>query len=146
MRKRPLCLLAAILLLILWILPVDVWLKEPDIPHGEKLLVTGTVTKREQKENSQVYTLKNCLCEQSDSTFSMLAYIQKGVSYPIGCELSLYGTIYQLNKADNPGQFDASMFYQSQGILYTFQTDEILDVEGNVSYREYLTCIREFLA
>lgn len=146
MRKRPLCLLAAILLLILWILPVDVWLKEPDIPHGEKLLVTGTVTKREQKENSQVYTLKNCLCEQSDSTFSMLAYIQKGVSYPIGCELSLYGTIYQLNKADNPGQFDASMFYQSQGILYTFQTDEILDVEGNVSYREYLTCIREYLA
>lgn len=146
MRRRPLCLLAVTLLLILWILPKDVWLKEPDIPHGEKLLVTGTVTGREQKENSQVYTLKNCLCEQSDSAFSMIAYLQKGISYPIGCKLSIYGTIYQLNKADNPGQFDANAYYQSQGILYTFQAEEVLQVSGNISYRESLTCFREFLA
>lgn len=146
MRRRPLCLLTVMILLILWILPKDVWLKEPDIPHGETLLVTGTVTKREQKENSQVYTLKNCLCEHSDAAFSMLAYIQKGISYPIGCELSLYGTIYQLNKADNPGQFDAEGFYQSQGILYTFQTDGVIAVAGEASYGEYLTVFREYLA
>lgn len=146
MRRRPLCLLAVMILLILWIIPKDVWLKKPDIPHGEKLLVTGMVTKREQKENSQVYTLKNCLCEHSDASFSMLAYIQKGISYPVGCELSLYGTIFQLNKADNPGQFDAEGFYQSQGIFYTFQADVVTTVVGEASYREYLTVFREYLA
>ena len=50
MKKRPLCLVAVLLLLILWILPEDVWLIKPDIPSGEKLVLTGTVSKREQKE------------------------------------------------------------------------------------------------
>ena len=130
MRKRPLCLIAALLLVMIWILPKDVWLKEPDIPSGEKCMITGTVIKREEKEDNQVYYLKNCQCKDSTSIFSVLAYTQKGMSYPIGCELSLYGTIYQLNPAENPGQFDGEFYYQSQGILYTFQTTAVLESNG----------------
>ena len=130
MRRRPLCLAAVFLLLILWILPKNVWLREPDIPSGENLTVVGTITQREQKEEKQVYYLKNCLCDRTDSEFSMIAYVTEGDSYPIGCEISLYGTIYQLNKADNPGQFDAESYYQSQGILYSFQTEAVLRVQG----------------
>lgn len=145
MRKRPLCLAAVLLLLILWILPKNVWLKGPDIPSGENITITGTVIKREQAEDKQVYYLKNCLCDSSDSKFSVLAYTQKGISYPVGCELSLYGTIYQLNKADNPGQFDGESYYQSQGILYTFQTEAVLGHAGEDSFRETITCLREYL-
>lgn len=111
MRKRPLCLIAIFLLLIIWILPKDIWLKQPDIHSGEKIMITGTVTKREPKEENQAYYLKKCQSDNSNSEFSVLAFTQKGISYPIGCELSLYGTIYQLNPADNPGQFDAESFY-----------------------------------
>ena len=51
MRKRPLCLAAVLLVLTIWILPKDVWYEIPDIPSGEKVTITGTVTKREQKED-----------------------------------------------------------------------------------------------
>ena len=146
MQKRPLCFAAILLVIILWILPKDVWLKKPDIPSGEILTITGIVYKREQKEDQQVYYLKNCLCVQTNSKFSVLAYTPKGVSYPVGCELSLYGTIYQVNKADNPGQFDGESYYQSQGILYTFQTETVLDYKGIHYLKESLTRIREYFA
>lgn len=146
MQRRPLCLAAVLLLLTLWILPKDVWIEKPDILSGELLTVKGTVTKREQKEDKQVYYLKDCLCDKTVSKFSMLAYIQEGNSYPIGCELSLYGTIYQLNKADNPGQFDAESYYQSQGILYTFQAETVLGVQGGSFLRETVTGLREYFA
>ena len=146
MQKRPLCLAALLLVLVLWILPKDVWLKTPDIPSGEVLTITGTEVKREQKEEQQLYYLKNCLCMQTNSKFSVLAYTPKGVTYPVGCELSLYGTIYQVNQADNPGQFDAEMYYQSQGISYTFQTESVLNYEGIYYVRERLACLREYFA
>lgn len=146
MGRRPLCLAALLLVLTLWILPKDVWLEQPDIPSGENLSITGTVTKRDQKEDKQVYYLKNCLCKQTNSKFSVLAYIPKGDLYPIGCELSLYGTIYQLSKADNPGQFDGESYYQSQGILYTFQTETVLFYEGGGFLKEKLTSFREYLS
>lgn len=145
MRKRPLCLIAVLLLSILWILPKDVWLKKPDIPSGEMLTITGTVTKREETEERQVYYLKNCQCILTDSKFSVLAYTQKGNSYPVGCEISLYGTIYQLNKADNPGQFDGESFYQSQGILYTFQTEIVVSARGGSFLKENITRLRDYL-
>ena len=136
---------ALILLLSLWILPKDIWLQKPDISSGEKVVITGMVTKREEKEASQAYHLKNCQCDRSDSKFSVLAFTQKGISYPIGCELSLYGTIYQLNPADNPGQFDARDYYQSQGILYTFQAKDVVSARGRACVKDSLTNFREYL-
>ncbi len=144
MRRRPLCLAALLLILLLWMLPKDVWLKKPDIPSGEEVTLTGTVIKREQKEEKQVYYLKNCLCSRTDSKISVLAYTSKGDSYPIGCELSLYGTIYQLNEADNPGQFDGNLYYQSQGILYTFQTEAVTGFQGGSFVREKIAGLREY--
>ena len=146
MQKRPLCLAALLLVLVLWILPKDVWLNTPDIPSGKILTITGTVVKREQKEEQQLYYLKNCLCMQTASKFSVLAYTPKGVTYPVGCEISLYGTIYQVNKADNPGQFDAESYYQSQGILYTFQTETVLNCSGENYLKERLTRLKEYLS
>lgn len=146
MRRRPLCLAALLLILILWILPKDVWLKEPDIPSGENLTITGVVMKREQKEDKQAYYLKNCLCQQTNSKFSVLAYIPKGYLYPIGCELSLNGTIYQLSKADNPGQFDGESYYQSQGILYTFQAETVISFQGGGGLKEKLQRLREYFS
>lgn len=144
MRRRPLCLLAVLLLLITWIVPKDVWLKKPDIPSGEKIIVTGTVIKRESKEDKINYYIKDCRCKETDSEFSIFAYLQEGESYPIGCEISLYGTIYQLNKADNPGQFDAESFYQSQGIVYTFQAESVIASSGKSFLRESLISLREY--
>ena len=146
MRRRPLCLVAILLLFILWILPEDVWFQKPDIPSGEKVLLTGTVSKREQTETRTAYVIENCQCDKSNSTFSVLAYTQKGTSYPIGCELSIYGTIYQVNKADNPGQFDGRSYYQSQGILYTFFVDAVTTAEGERRILEKMTSLREYFA
>ena len=146
MRKRPLCLAALLLLLGLWILPKDVWLEKPDIPSGEPVMITGTVVKREEKEARWAYYLKDCRCDRTDSNFSVLAFTQKGISYPIGCELSLYGTIYQVTPADNPGQFDGESYYQSQGILYTFQTETVLSASGEYFLRERIAKLKEYFA
>lgn len=146
MRRRPLCLAVLLLVLILWILPKDVWLKIPDIPSGEELTVSGTISKREQKEEKQVYYLKDCHSDRSESEFSMIAYISESNSYPIGSKISLFGTIYQLNKATNPGQFDAESYYQSQGILYTFQASEVLACDGKHVILEKIACLRETFA
>jgi competence protein ComEC len=145
MRRRPLCLAAVFLLLILWIVPKDVWYEKPDIPSGKEMLLTGVVSKREQKEDKTVYYLKNCLNEQTGSKFSVCAYTPKGDSHPVGCELSLYGTIYQVNEADNPGQFDARDYYQSQGILYTFQAKDVVSAKGRAYVKDSLTNFREYL-
>ena len=146
MQKRPLCLAALLLLLGLWILPKDVWLMKPDIPSGETVVITGTVAKREAKEASQAYYLKNCQCDKSSSKFSVLAFTQKGTSYPLGCEISLYGTIYQVSPADNPGQFDGESYYQSQGILYTFQMETVLYAEGESFLRERIVRLKEYFS
>ena len=146
MRKRPLCLAALLLLLGLWILPKDVWLEKPDIPSGETVVITGTVVKREEKEARWAYYLKNCRCDITDSIISVLAFTQKGTSYPIGCELSLYGTIYQVTPADNPGQFDGESYYQSQGILYTLQTETVLRASGEYFFREKIMKLKEYFA
>lgn len=145
MRKRPLCLAAVLLLLVLWILPKDLWYEVPEIPSGEQLTITGTVTKREQTEEKQAYYLKNCFTDREHSEFSVLAYTQKGDSYPIGSEISLYGTIYQLKEGENPGQFDARSYYQSQGILYTFQTEAVLSCQGESKLLEGIASLREYL-
>ena len=146
MRKRPLCIAAILLLLFLWILPKDIWYEIPDIPSGEKILVTGEVIKREQKEEKFVYYLKNCQCDNSNSKFSVLAYTPKGDLYPVGCKLSLYGTIYQLEEATNPGQFDAKEYYQCQGILYTFQAEAVVSCQEDADFREYFVRLREYLS
>ncbi len=146
MRRRPLCLAAVFLLLILWMIPKEVWLNTPDLSSGELLTITGTVVKREQTEEKQIYYLKNCLCQQTNSKFSVLAYTQKGMTFPIGCQLSLYGTIYQLSPADNPGQFDGESYYQSQGILYTFQADSVLGSSGENYLGERIVRLREYLS
>ena len=77
MRKRPLCLAAVLLILALWILPKDVWYEIPDIPSGEKVTLTGMVTKREQQEDRQVYYLKNCFSDSTNSKFSVLAHTNR---------------------------------------------------------------------
>lgn len=145
MRRRPLCLIAVFLVCILWVMPKDVWLKEPDIPSGQSMTITGTVAKREQKEDKQAYYLKQCQSPGSDSEFSVLAYLSEGKSYPIGCEISIYGNIYQLNTADNPGQFDAEAFYQSQGILYTFQGEAVVAAELCEGFSKYFYGLQERL-
>lgn len=146
MRRRPLCMAAVLLLLVLWAVPKNVWFSIPDIPSGSQLTVTGVVTKREQKEDNTVYYLKDCQCDSSESEFSMIVYESGDRSYPIGCQLSVYGTIYQLNKATNPGQFDGESYYQSNGILYTFQAETVLQASGESVWKEKLTCLREFFA
>lgn len=140
------CLAALLLVMILWILPKDVWLNEPDIPSGENITITGTVVKREDKEESQAYYLKNCQCDRYNSKFSVLAFTQKGISYPIGCELSLYGTIYQLSPSDNPGQFDAESYYQSQGILYTFQMESVISAKDEAFLKEKVMNLRDYFS
>ena len=146
MRKRPLCVAALILLVSLWILPKDIWLQKPDISSGEKVVLTGIVTKREEKEAGQAYYLKNCQCDRSNSNFSVLAFTQKGSSYPIGCELSLYGTIYQVAPADNPGQFDGESYYQSQDILYTFQVEMVLKAKGEHLLKEKIASLKDLFS
>ncbi len=123
MTKRPLCLAAFLLLFLLWCIPKEVWLTEPDIPSATEGSLTGTIYRREETGERQVYYLKNCLRNGTESIPNVLVYEKSTDAYSVGNTITFYGTIYQLNEATNPGQFDGEFYYQCQGIVYTFQSE-----------------------
>ncbi|MGN0335425.1 MAG: DNA internalization-related competence protein ComEC/Rec2 [Lachnospiraceae bacterium] len=143
MSKRPLCILAFLLFLILLQIPEEVWLEKPAIPSGTPVSLSGTVKRREEKGEKQIYYLKNCFVNETESVSNVLVYEESEYAYPVGSKITLYGKIYQLNQATNPGEFDSNFYYQCRNIVYTFQTEcGATEAVGKNHLMEWLTSIK----
>lgn len=143
MRKRPLCILGFFLLLLIWWIPKDVWFQESDIPCEIPIQVTGIISHREESSEKQIYYLRNCQIPDGKSIPNILIYDTSLEAYTVGSYVAFYGKIYPLNPATNPGQFDQKLYYQSQGIGYTFQVQESRCLtKPKFSFGEAVACFR----
>ena len=114
MIKRPLCLAALFLALILLCLPAELWIKDPPEGAEDLSVLTGTVSRIEPGGTAVWLTHTN---------FSDTGIIR--VSFEAETHLSIGNTlriddnfkIQEPERPTNPGQFDARLYYQTKGII-----------------------------
>ena len=149
MIRRPLYGAALILLLACLALPPSLWTR--GVRAGTATF-TGTIGRREQREDMQVFYLKNT---SIPGARWILVYLKdSNTQYFIGNTLEITGNIKTYETPGNPGQFDSLAYYQtkktdamcfaSQARLVDGQKDIFL--EGLYSLREcFSDSLRETL-
>lgn len=164
MRKRPLCLAAVLLLGIQVILTGwfgfadDLKLSglENHAEEGDTLTVQGTVSRREEKPEYQVYYLTENqirLKEQIIEESKILVYIKREGSQnqqsnikqkiAVGNKIRICGEVSFFQEAVNPGNFDQKFYYQKKGIhaMVWAEEAEVFDPSEDI-VREGLAVIR----
>ncbi len=161
MKKRPLCMVFAGLMIVLWILkgagaPV---FGEPAFPeelqsflrNGLVLRITGTVSDRQIRDNNVQYILNNSEFAFRNNDFHLSKLIvtaeaapgQEPEKIPIGSEVLVYGTLKKIAPAGNPGQFDRSEYYACEGIWYSMWGESVRILKEGGGFKEILRSFRE---
>lgn len=179
MVKRPLCLAAVLLVSLQAVLvggfrivkdlkpsPLELYAEE-----GKDITLVGTVSRREEKPEYQVYYLTDNQIRLEDQIVNeskILVYIKreksqiaqnesdienkvnvesreepKKSSIAVGNMLSLAGEVRFFQEATNPGNFDQKFYYQKQGIHACVWAESAEIIEPGVWHiREGLTVFR----
>ena len=146
------------------------WLEE-----GGQVTVTGLVTERKISSSTIRYTLRHVQVTirdrtipfsglfvsteyRSDATFRSDAALPSDAASPInvsfqggvsaaepGDLLRVRGELRAVEKAGNPGQFDAAAYYACQKIWYRLWSDQEPEIRCRKSIRKVMFRIREFL-
>lgn len=154
MIKRPLCLAAVLFLGIQMIFvggfqkkdDKEPFLLERNIKEGEKVSVTGTVYRREERPDYRTLYLTDvhvCQEEQFIEESKILVYIKQYQTQKsktnlsenqvlIGNRISLTGEIDFFEAASNPGNFDRRFYYQKQNIHAAVWCEEIEIINSSV--------------
>ncbi len=162
--KRPLCLVAVLFLGIWLFLAGGFHLAEDQKPslleqyaqNGDKIVLQGVVSKREERPTYQMYYLTDVhirLKEQFIKESKLLVYV-KQTSKPItenekteyitiGSKIWVNGETAFFDEARNPGNFDQKEYYRKQGIHgYVWAESYQVVEKGFGGVREYLTRFR----
>ncbi len=161
MVKRPLCLAAVLLIGIQAVLtggfrtakdlkPSGLELAARD---GESVSLAGTVARREEKAEYQVYYLTDNQVRLKDQIIEeskVLVYIKREESQNIqhrqiavGNTIYLTGEVSFFDGASNPGNFDMKFYYQKQGIHASIWADGVQIQDAKVWHvREWLAVFR----
>lgn len=129
MKRRPLAT-ACLLVCLLLGLPVLFW-KEPDGAcqmEEREIRLTGKITQKETKKQDYGETVTVCLSDLSNEEFGskLLCYLAEGQREPkLGSYVEIEGRLRCFEKASNPGQFDAALYYQISGISYRLDQAKI---------------------
>ena len=102
----------------------------------DELLLCGRIYKKELKNETYIYYLKNCIAKASNQQVicnSVIAYLDAD-SYSIGETLLLKGKVHIFEKATNEGQFDSFSFYASQKIDFALKEARILSSDGRPDF------------
>lgn len=136
MRQRPLAVLALLVFAILWLLPVRLFYEPLQVSEKCEVQVRGHITRRIQKEDETQLYLRDCQIQYGEEQFEtryLLAYLKTAAEYPVGCYLSLSGTLYPIEEPTNPGQFNSKLYYQGKKIAYTLYADRSVVLAEQVS-------------
>ena len=131
MKKRPLCMAALILTVVLRLLPAGFWMEDPDPAAGPAAPLKGEVCRIEPGERSQAVYLKHTNVSR---TGIILVYFDAEQSFSIGNTIQIKGNHrYKAPEAPrNPGQFDARLYYQSRHIVLFCYAREAVILDGSV--------------
>jgi competence protein ComEC len=148
MNKRPLCLFGISLIFCIWLgeaLGITHFRDPRPDPEVEKLLkketsltLTGQVYQLEEKESYIVYYVKHSFLVQSDQSNSLknvkVIWKAEAPRYPMGSYLQIKGKLGMMEKADNPGQFDARSYYAARNVRYQIYAEEIMQITGSQNW------------
>lgn len=105
------------------------------IAAEDHLLLCGRIYKKELKNETYRYYLKDCIAKTSGQQVicnSVIVYLDAD-SYSIGETLLLKGKVHIFEKATNEGQFDSFSFYASQKIDFALKEARILSTDGKAN-------------
>lgn len=111
------------------------------LTDGELLKICGQIYKKEYKNDSYQYYLKNCSIQFGKEVLPcnrILSYFDSDTC-KIGDTLIVNGKVKKFESATNEGQFDASSFYQAQKIDFALCDGSV------VKYKQTAVPIGEWL-
>lgn len=129
MKRRPLAT-ACLLVCLLLGLPV-LFFKEPDEAcqmEEREIRLTGKITQKETKKQDYGESVTVCLSDLSYEELGgrLLCYLAEGQREPkLGSYVEIEGRLKCFERASNPGQFDAALYYQISGISYRLDQAKI---------------------
>ena len=129
MKRRPLAT-ACLLVCLLLGLPV-LFFKEPDEAcqmEEREIRLTGKIMQKETKKQDYGETMTVCLSDLSNDGLGgrLLCYLAEGQREPkLGSYVEIEGRLKRFERASNPGQFDAALYYQISGISYRLDQAKI---------------------
>lgn len=151
MKRRPLAT-ACLLVCLLLGLPI-LFFKEPDEVcqmEEREIRLTGKITQKETKKQDYGETVTVCLSDLSNDGLGggLLCYLAEGQREPkLGSYIEIEGRLKRFERASNPGQFDAALYYQISGISY--RLDQAKITKTTTEYNrigETLWQIRKYLS
>lgn len=129
MKRRPLAT-ACLLVCLLLGLPV-LFFKEPEEAcqmEEREIRLTGKIMQKETKKQDYGETMTVCLSDLSNDGLGgrLLCYMAEGQREPkLGSYVEIEGRLKRFERASNPGQFDAALYYQISGISYRLDQAKI---------------------
>lgn len=88
MKKRPLCMAALVLTVLLWLLPAGIWMEDPDPAAGPAEPLKGEICRIEPGERGQAVYLKHTNLSR---TGIILVYFEAEQSFSIGNTIQIKG-------------------------------------------------------
>lgn len=173
MNKRPLCFGAlALITVIAAMLFADTFLLEDIslpltlkesaaaglISDKEPVTVAGNVYKRDKKNEKYLLYLNNVYLYKENAQGQDKIKLNQIIIYedlqnkiPIGNKIKVFGKAKKFEKASNPGQFDAYLYYKILNVdfaVYADKIDEVSNKYGSILYviKNKLCDLREHLS
>lgn len=145
MRKRVLCLLSILLILIVTVLfylcgeTLFLALQEPEwienMTDGQQVKVYGEVWKKAGNKESYILYLKDCrILDWQVAEGRLPVYLISDAREPlpkIGQKVLVAGNVGTFQEAPNPGNFNQKFYYQKQNIHVGIRNARILDEKGD---------------
>ena len=146
-KKRPLCLAALTVTILLLLLPSEIWMKtsfkEGASSGGE---LTGEICRIDKRAEGQAIHLKHS--NLSDKGI-ILIYFDAEQPFSIGNTIRIEQPyhIWEPEAPSNPGQFDARLYYQTQHISHLGSAKNAILIEKTVFWPgELLRLLRDSLS
>ena len=131
MKKRPLCLAALFLTLLLLALPAELWMKASPLPEGRGSpeALTGEICGIDP--GGKAVSLRHT---NVSDTGIILVYFDAETSFSIGNTIRIEKNFEwkEPEAPANPGQFDARLYYQTKRIVLFCYAEEAVLVDGKV--------------
>ena len=159
MRNRPLlsvCLTVLCTMVFCIIGGVPLFVKElrPSpleiyTTEGERITLCGKLYRQEQKENCQMFYLKNNSVYSNTNNHKfqeskIIIYTNSEEKLHIGNRIRVRGKISFYEEARNPGNFDQKFYYQKQGIHGKVWAEDIELVDNKTDrFKDRMSVLRE---
>ncbi len=154
MKKRPICLVVLLLILLILIstgnsVRTGTILDDQELAlaDGEKLWIWGEIENKEPKTEGFAITLKGAYTKNApQEQYRIQVYISKEISCQIGDKIKIYGKIKRLQVSRNKGMFYQALYYKAKKIQYICNGESLEIIQaGKMNLREHIFNVRMML-